>query len=321
MSSRVLFIGSKHLGLATLRLLVSAAADRVAGVVTFDDGRDTRSALADIRTLAESAALPLLISEKATDLAAFAASLAPDLALVVGWYRVLPATLLKSFPRGAYGVHFSPLPRYRGGSPLVWQIINGERQLGISLFRFTAGMDDGPLLLQDSVPIGPDDHVGDVLARAERRTLELLDGNLAAFLENRLEAREQNHDQATFCVMRRPEDGQIDWRQPARRVYDFIRAQSTPYPGAFSYLDQCKVTLWRARPLPALVFGQPGQVTGFFADGPAVVCGDNSALLVTCIQVGEEVDVPPGKVLRPGIRLRWHEPSLVSPASLPPGPP
>jgi methionyl-tRNA formyltransferase len=82
----------------------------------------------------------------------------------------------------------------------------------------------------------------------------------------------------SYGAQRTPDDGLVDWRAPARRLHDFVRAQSDPYPGAFTWLQGRRMTIWRARPYPHPYFGAPGQVVRIDADGVHVACGEGSAL-------------------------------------------
>lgn len=298
MKSRILLLASKALGLRVLELVLAEAPKALAGVATMDDSSDSRTAFAGLRALASARQVPLGITERSAELARFSTEVGALMALVVGWYRLIPQNLLDAFPDGVYGVHFSALPRYRGGSPLVWQMINGERSAGVSLFRFTGGMDDGPIIGQGQVPIGAEEYIGDVLTRAENKALDIIAESLPGLLTGRVKGRPQDESEASYCVMRRPDDGRIDWARPAGKVFDFIRAQSRPYPGAFSMLGPSRVTIWKAEPLPSPVYGPPGRIVGFFGTEPAVVCGNGTALRLRRFETeGHDVDV---SVLRAG---------------------
>ena len=272
---RVVFMGSKGLGLSILKELSTLAPDALSGVLTLDDSHDLRSELPKLRQFARGAKLPFHVAQNRRHSEELLHQLRPDLVFVVGWYWLIPASLLDEVPRGFVGIHNSLLPRYRGGSPLVWALINGEREVGVSLFSFTPGMDDGPLWAQAKVEVGPQESVGEVLSRLQEVTLREVRRVYPGILDGSLTPRPQETANVSYCTPRAPEDGRIDWTAPAKRVHDFIRAQSHPYPGAFTYLGKSKVTVWRARPLTFPYYGAPGSLVWLEGGEVAALCGDH----------------------------------------------
>lgn len=282
MRRKVAFVGSKQLGLAVLsRLQASPHAD-LACIVTIDDDDEpgSRGRLGQFREAAKASGTPLVV---ASDRAAAERALveaAPELCVVCGWYWLIGAATLAAVPGGCMAIHHSRLPLYRGNAPVVWAMINGEREVGLSLFRMTPGLDDGPLWGQETVPVGPTDAIADVLGRLEQATLALFGRVIDDVLAGRLQPRPQAEGPVSYCAKRRPADGLIDWSHPADRVYDFIRAQSEPYPGAFSYHPDGPIRIWRTSKYPHPYFGTPGQLARA-ADGRMVaICGDNRALVL-----------------------------------------
>ena len=282
---RVLFMGSKQIGLAVLREMHRLAPQRLIGAMTIDDRSDARSVYADLVAFCAGSGVALKIAASRAESEALIGELRPDLCIVVGWYWLISQTTLESVPAGFHGIHNSALPRYRGGSPLVWQIINGEARAGFSIFRFTPGMDDGPLWSQGSVSIGPNDHVADVLRSLERESLAAFGDAYARMLDGRSVPQTQSPDGVSFCAQRVPADGLIDWSLPAQRVFDFVRAQSEPYPGAFTLLDGDKLIVWRARVFERPYFGTPGQITRVTPSGLHVMCGGGTALTLLEVEI------------------------------------
>ena len=208
------------------------------------------------------------------------AELKPDIAFVSGWYWLLNEETLSLVPHGLYGVHNSILPRYRGGAPLVWMIIRGEKEVGATVFRFTPGMDDGDVLHTVRVPLAENDTIADALERIRVGLIEQLPPVWADLVAGRASLTPQDHSVATYCGLRKPQDGLIDWRQPARRVHDFVRAQVPPYPGAFTKSEGREVTLLRTAVEDRIYYGTPGQVLERSPHGVLVSCGGSTALLV-----------------------------------------
>jgi len=282
---KVLFIGSKPLGLQCLKKLYEIKPEALAGVMTFDDRDDARNAFDDICRFANDNKLKLYIAKNRKDSEALIAEIKPEICFVNGWYWLIGNDTLNLVPRGFLGLHYSLLPKYRGGSPLVWSMINGEKYAGYSIFSFTDGMDEGDIWAHGKVEIGPDDYISDMLAKLESKSIAALDKIYPKTLNGSLKPTPQNHALATYCAMRSPDDGRIDWNKPARQVYDFIRAQSEPYPGAFTFLDDRKLIIWRARLLDLTYHGTPGQVARVSSDGALVICGDSCPLLITTAEI------------------------------------
>jgi len=277
---KVLFMGSKRLGLRVLRELRSLSPESLIGALTIDDSEDPRTVLNEIRTFSASNDIGFYLAKDRKHSEELIRDLKPDLCLVVCWYWLISERALGSVPHGFIGLHNSLLPRGRGGSPLVWSIINGDKQVGFSLFSFTAGMDEGAIWAQASIPLEDQDYVSDVLGKLEEKTIEVLRERYLSILKGAIEPVEQKHEQATYCAQRSPDDGKVDWSQPARDVYNFIRAQSDPYPGAFTYYESRRLRIWKARLFEPLYHGTPGQVAKTGSDGIYVICGDDRAVIL-----------------------------------------
>jgi methionyl-tRNA formyltransferase len=283
---RILFLGSKSIGLSLLRAVVALAPGSVCAVVTLDDRGDNRSELESIERVASDCGLPLRVARNRAHAEGLVRAEMPHLCLVAGWYWLFSPEVLSSVPEGFIGIHNSVLPKYRGGSPLVWALINGETEVGVSFFSLRQGIDDGPVWLQATIPVGPEEYVGEVLQRLETETIRVFHDGFPRILSGRLTPHEQEHAKATYCAQRTPEDGEIDWSRRASSVFDFIRAQSRPYPGAFTFLEQQKLMVFRASPVTHRYDGTPGQVARRDGDGVVVVCGEGSALRLDEVDVG-----------------------------------
>jgi methionyl-tRNA formyltransferase len=169
-----------------------------------------------------------------------------DLAVVLGWYYLIPAEALAVCEKGWVAIHGSLLPRYRGMAPINWAIINGESKTGATLFYLDSGVDTGDIIAQGPVAITPQDTCATLYAKITTTSVQLLHNFLQLVATGHAPRLPQDHAQATVYPRRRPEDGLIDWTQSSQKIYDFIRAQTKPYPGAFTYADGNKVTIWKA---------------------------------------------------------------------------
>lgn len=133
----------------------------------------------------------------------------PDAFLVAGWYHMIPLEWREL--ASAYGLHASMLPDYSGGAPLVWAIINGEKQTGITLFKMDGGVDSGPIAAQISEPIFHDDTIATLYARIEECGLKLIRNALPALAKGDLLLQEQDERHRRIFPQRSPEDGLISW--------------------------------------------------------------------------------------------------------------
>ena len=170
----------------------------------------------------------------------------PDLLCALGWYYMIPRKVRDLAPLGCVGIHASLLPKYRGGAPIPWAIINGEQETGVSFFYLEDGVDNGDIIGQVKFPIKDEDDCSTIYAKATRAAISLLRDFLPQLKAGTAPRIPQDESQATYYPQRKPEDGLIDWSWSAKRIRDFIRAQTRPYPGAFMYIQGKKITIWDA---------------------------------------------------------------------------
>jgi methionyl-tRNA formyltransferase len=303
-SKKILFIGSKKIGYECLLFLNNFNDISLVGAMTIDDSSDTRSYFSEFTSFCTKNSIDIFIVKNKKESGNLIKKLKPDLCIVVGWYWIIDKEVLDSVPYGFIGIHFSLLPKYRGGSPLVWAIINGENETGVSLFSFSTGIDDGDIWAQKSVTIEFDDYVSDVLNKLEIATMEMLNENLKIILDGNLVPSKQNESMHTYVTPRKPSDGQIEWNMPSIDVYNFIRAHSNPYPGAFTYLNGEKLSIWHARAVKSNLKGEPGQVISITDEGALIMCGDGTPLVIEIVQLEGHLMKPANEVItRVGIKL------------------
>jgi methionyl-tRNA formyltransferase len=299
-------MGSKRIGLRSLHALKQCSTANLLGVVTPDDRSDARSCTADFAAFCKLHSIPLYIVKSQRDADAVLTELQPTRCLVVGWYWLVSPLMLQKVPGGIIGIHNSLLPRYRGCAPLVWAMINGDESVGISLFSFSEGMDDGPVWGQRKVPVRNSDTIGTVLSQLETHAAELISTVWPRIEDGTTSPMVQVESEATYCGLRTPEDGRIDWQKSAAQLHDFVRAQSEPYPGAWTTLaNGQKMTVWSSDLRSSQVFfGTPGQVLQLLNDGIVVSCGQNTSLLLTKISIEGCEPVNPRSVTN-SLRIRF----------------
>ncbi|HYE86609.1 MAG TPA: methionyl-tRNA formyltransferase [Vicinamibacterales bacterium] len=306
-SGGIVFFGASDTGLRCCRALIEGGVT-IAGIVTrprhfrisWSPGGMTNARFADFHDLAAEHRLPLLdVADDATneDLRRAVAAWHPALLMVVGWYHLVTAGIRALAPRGAVGVHASMLPRYRGGAPLVWAIINGERETGVTLFHLVDRVDAGDIVDQRRIAIGADETIADVVPRSTDAAVSLIVEHAPALLDGTAPRRAQAEFDATVMPQRRPEDGVIDWaRMTARGVHDWVRAQTRPYPGAFALADGRQLFAWRTRV----------SSTAAESAAPGTIVDMTDRLLVTCAD-GGVVDIVEAGVERDGAIMSGTE--------------
>lgn len=170
----------------------------------------------------------------------------PDIILIMGWYYMVPKKIRELAKYGAWGIHASLLPNYAGGAPLVWAIINGEKETGVTLFKLDDGVDDGDIIHQEKISILETDSIKEVYDKVITISKEIL---LHALLNiSSIKFIPQDKTKIKIYPQRKPDDGEINLNNSAKALYDFIRAQSSPYPGAFiRTIDGKKLIIEKAR--------------------------------------------------------------------------
>jgi len=273
----ILYLTNGPRGLHCLRALL-AAKEPVAGVIGHAGSEKSEAA-----EIAAGAGLPYRAPKGPNDPATLAwiRSLGPRLAVMSGYSRIVKKPFLDCFPDGVINLHGGPLPIYRGGSPLNWQILRGEREIGISVMFTDEGIDTGPVLARDVFPLGPDETIDQVVAKTLPRFERLLLNVLDAKRRGALRPEPQEHAKARYFARRLPEDGFIDWRaMNAQQVHDLVRALSGSYPGAYTFHRGRKVVLEATRLLDETIIAPPGRVLARRAEGVEVACADRALLVL-----------------------------------------
>jgi methionyl-tRNA formyltransferase len=158
-------------------------------------------------------------------------ALKPDIILVLGWYYLIPKEIRDIATYGACGIHASVLPNYAGWAPLVWAIIEGATETGVTFFQMDGSVDGGDIIAQARFEISKTDQIAEVYEKATEASRIILIENLPIL--GKIQFIKQNTENIKVYPQRKPEDGELDLRLPADSLYNFVRAQSSPYPGAF----------------------------------------------------------------------------------------
>ncbi len=271
------------------------------------------------RSLAETAGalgIPVNYPEdmRAPEVAGRIAEAAPDFLFSFYFRFMVPPAILELAPRGALNLHGSLLPRYRGRAPVNWVLVNGEEETGVSLHYMVAKPDAGDLVDQERVAIAPLDTAYTLYGKLEAAARRLLDRTLPALVAGTARATPLDLAAGSYFGGRKPADGEVDWRWPAQRIFDLVRAVTHPYPGAFTSLGGAQLFVWWALPTEGGAGAPPGTVLAVDREGVTVAAGDGSVRLITLQPAGRPelpaCSVAPAIGLRPGIQLGTHsEPS------------
>ncbi len=196
-------------------------------------------------------------------------SLAPEVIFSFYYRRLLSPGILTIPKTGAFNLHGSLLPHYRGRCPVNWVLVKGEKETGVTLHFMTEKADAGAIVAQRAVPIAFEDTARTLYGKLCRQAAILLDETLPLMKAGRIPQYPQDLAAGSYYGGRTPEDGRIDWRRPALDIYNLIRAVTEPYPGAFTFTTGGdKVFIWRA--LPEMVGGAAGRAGELEYEGGAV---------------------------------------------------
>ncbi len=267
---RIVFMGTPNYAVPALQAILQAENLKVVGVYTPPDrprGRGLPLEMSPVKALALARDLPVFQppSLRPQSTQTELASLKPDLILVAAYGKLLPPGVLTLPPAGCLNLHPSLLPRYRGPSPVVAAILNGDEQTGVSLMLLDAGMDTGPVLSQQKLTLAGAETAGTLTAELFRLGADLFLRSLPDWTAGSLKAVPQDEALATVTRKLTRADGQADWTLPATDLERRLRA-FTPWPGLTTHWQGKPLRLLAATPLDdagALVKasgGKPGQV-------------------------------------------------------------
>jgi methionyl-tRNA formyltransferase len=207
-------------------------------------------------------------------------ALDPELIFVVGWSQLVREPFIALAREGVFGMHPTLLPRHRGRAPIPWAILSGLARTGVTLFEIVdATADSGAIVGQLVVDIAPDETATTLFERIAVAHVDLIGKYVPQLLSRSAPRTPQDPTRTSSWPKRVPADGIIDWETRAPYLYDWVRAQTRPYPGAFTYLGNEKVVVWKARAVELDETAPAGTIVAARAEGPVVACGAGGLLL------------------------------------------
>lgn len=289
--SRAVVFAYHNVGVRCLRVLLAHDLD-VALVVTHEDRVDETVWFGSVAAAARECELEIATPSdpNAPAFVERVRALAPDFVFSFYYRQMLCDALLASAARGAYNMHGSLLPKYRGRAPVNWAVIRGERETGATLHRMVAKPDAGAIVAQQAVPILPDDTAVEVFAKVTVAAEIALDRVLPELIAGTAPHREQDLSVGSYFGARRPEDGRIDWSQDARAIHDLVRGVAPPYPGAFTTIAARPARVLRTRVAPNAAKRSPAP--GIYAAGARLIadCGQGVLQILELEIEGMPVD-------------------------------
>jgi methionyl-tRNA formyltransferase len=305
---RVAWVSFDVIGRDCLEAAANAGAEVVA-VVTLPGPVDpNRSGQCSFDGIAERLGARLVETSdvNAPETVAALRDAAPDLLFVVGWSQLVHDAVIAVAPGGVFGMHPTLLPRHRGRAPIPWTILSGLAKTGVTLFEIVdATADSGPVVGQVKVPLAPDETATTLFERLSRAHVELVRRHMPELLAGTAPRVAQDARRASSWPKRTPADGIIDWDTRASYLYDWVRAQTRPYPGAFTFLDDRRIVVWRAAAVPIEQGARAGTVVEERDTGVVVACGEGGLVLQEVEPEGGDVLQGPsiGETIRVGARL------------------
>jgi UDP-4-amino-4-deoxy-L-arabinose formyltransferase / UDP-glucuronic acid dehydrogenase (UDP-4-keto-hexauronic acid decarboxylating) len=209
----------------------------------------------------------------------------PSIIYSFSYRHLIPETVLELAPLGAYNLHPSLLPSYRGRAPVNWVLVNGERETGITLHHMVARADAGDIVGQRAVAIDDSDNALTLYRKLVPLCVELITELHPQIVAGTAPRRKMDIARGSYFGRRRPEDGRIDWRWPARRIFNLVRAVTHPYPGAFCFVNGRKLLVWEAKiGAENGTTGAPGRVVRVADDGAIEVAAGEGSVIVELAQ-------------------------------------
>jgi len=290
---RILYMGTPEFALPSLSLLLDHSYS-IPAVVTVPDkaqGRGQKPGFSPVKKFAIERGLEVLQPESLKDTAFhhLVASLKPDLIVVVA-FRILPPEVYNLAPRGAFNLHASLLPKYRGAAPINWAIINGEKETGVTSFFLRESVDTGSVILQARMKIGPDETAGELHDRLAAVGAEIVLQSVRLIERGGVRLHDQDETQASKAPKIFKDDCRVDWNKPSEAVHNFVRGLS-PIPSAWTTHKGKVLKLYRTRLIQNVTTGEkssPGTVAATEGDELTIQAGDGVISIVELQQEGRK---------------------------------
>lgn len=273
---RIVMFGYQTWGHRTLLALLESGHDVVMAVTHPRSEHAYERIWSDsVAGLAGEHGIPVLIRDRPDDEELFARlkDADPDIIVANNWRTWIPPHVYGLPRHGTLNVHDSLLPKYAGFSPLIWALVNGETEVGVTAHLMDEELDAGDIVLQRAVPVGPTDTATDLFHRTVDLIAPVTTGALDLIASGQTAFTRQDRSLASFFHKRSPEDSRIDWNWPAEDLERLVRAQSAPYPSAFTFHRGRRLEILSSVVSRGRYGGTPGRVFYREGDGVVIVAG------------------------------------------------
>jgi len=261
---------------------------KIAMIFTHDDSPSEEIWFRSVRELARCHGIPCVTSDiSLAENQEKVRTLGPDFLFSFYYRNMIASSVLEIPKKGAFNLHGSYLPRYRGRVPVNWAVINGEKESGATLHQMVEKPDAGAIVDQERVEIAFTDTALDLFNKVTVAAVTVLARAWPLLREGCASSIPMNLAEGTYFGGRKPADGRIDWSWSAVRIYNLIRGVTHPYPGAFSDLNGEKVIIWSAWPKEGN--GEPGHIISLC---PLLVGTGEGVLEIRSLQAGDGVETP-----------------------------
>lgn len=281
MTKKLVFMGTPAFAATILQALLETKYDLI-GVVTQPDrpfGRNQDLKASAVKTMAMTHQMPIYQPEKIVDLYETLLDIKPDLIITCAYGQFIPSKILHLPTYGSVNIHASLLPKYRGGAPIHWAIIKGEKETGITLMRMVKAMDAGDIIFQQSIPIESDDDVGSLHDRLAQLGASMIVEHLPALLQTHCVSQAQDESQVSYAYTIQKEDEWIDFNQSVEAVLNRIRGLN-PWPAGYLLWQGKRLKVFKARQGSMKIQGPVHQVLGVQEGGVAIQAQDGIVLLL-----------------------------------------
>lgn len=303
---RIVFLGTAEFGIPSLKILLDNQYPVVAVVTNPDKpaGRGQQLSCSPVKEFASQHSFPILQPESLRD-AAFVEqlkSLEPDILVVIA-FRILPPEVFMAARRGAFNLHASLLPKYRGAAPIQWAIINGEKETGVTTFLLDEKVDTGNVVLQARIPIGENETAGEIHHKLSEIGAEIVLHTVRLIESGKVSPKPQDPAAASRAPKIFKDHCRIDWDRTAVEVHNLIRGLS-PKPGAFTMHRGNTIKMYRSRVLKDSTATRPGEILQ--SDRQLVISTKDGAVEILELQQEGKGKLPAETFLR-GYRLHVPE--------------
>jgi len=279
---RILFFGYSEVGYTCLDLLLGRG-DNIAALITHEDNPHEKIWFKTPAVAARENGIPIFTPEKVNtpEWIERIATFRPDLILSVYFRNMISSKILALAPLGAFNMHGSLLPRYRGRAPINWAVLHGEPRIGMTLHRMVKSADAGAIVDQEGVDIGPRDTAEQAFRKVLPCARIVLARQIDALLAGTASETPQDESQATYFGGRKPEDGRIDWMRTRTEIFNLVRAVTDPYPGAFTDVGSARLMVWWVETDSSATAGRRGRPGEILSMEPLIVAAADGALELT----------------------------------------